>query len=223
MTIYTSNLIINGTISNFPALYTNNISANAFSNISVNSDLSIRGAVYTSKHMDAGDTFFATFRISSNLPLPVGGGEASGTSSNIFGVDRTASDMTPMNNVPMSIPPYQIFNGATGVVTVPTSGLYNLSLQGSFSNSGGGAGAINGVYFKFLNHSFSNARVGPVMSAAPLVHTSVTKFLLSNDRFQPCFYSSDTNATVLAANGESTVSFALIATTTPTHSNYFRV
>lgn len=220
MTIYTSNLIINGTISNFPALYTNNITAGSFSNISVNSDLNVIGSVYSTKHMDVGDTFFATFRFSSNLVLPPGGGEASATSSNI-GMDRTASDMTPMSNIPMSIAPHQVFNSATGVVTVPTSGLYNLSMQGSFSNSV--VGALNGVYFKFLNHSFSNSRVGAVIAPGPLLHTSVTRFLLSNDRFQPCFYTSDNNASVVANGGESFVTFTLISTTTPTHSNYFRV
>lgn len=222
MTIYTSNLIVNGTISNFPALYTNNVTTtNPMSNIAFASDIAINGSVFATRHMDMGDTVFATFRISSNLPLPNGGGEAIGNSNHIIGMDQTQSDMSAMSNTPMSIPPWQVFNRTTGVVTVPTSGLYNISMQGSFSNST--PGATNGVYFKFVNHSYSNARVGAVMSSAPLVHTSVTKFLLSNDRFMPCFYSSDTNACVLPTNGESYVGFTVLATNTPTHSNYYRV
>ena len=221
MTIYTSNLIINGTISNLPALYTNNITSGSFSNININSDLNVQGSLFCREHLDVGDTAFALFRLSSNLPIPSGGGEAVAKSNHIITMDTTASDMTAMNNMPMSIPPYQVFNGQTGSVTIPTSGLYNLSMQGSFSNTT--PSALNGVYFKFLNHSFSNARFGASISPGPLIHTSITRFLLSNDRYQPVFYSSDPSASVQASSGESYVSFSLLSTVTPTHSNYFRV
>lgn len=220
MTIYTSNLIINGTISNFPALYTNNITSGSFSNININSSLNVTGSLFCRDHLDVGDTTFAMFRLSSNLPIPLGGGEATAKSNHIVTMDGTASDMSAMSKMPMSILPYQVFNGATGVVTIPTSGLYNLAIQGSFSNST--STAINGVYFKFLNHSYSNARVGATFTHAPLVHTSVTRYLLSNDRFQPLFYSSDADASVLSTDGESFVNFSMISTITPTHSNYFR-
>jgi hypothetical protein len=49
------------------------------------------------------------------------------------------------------------------------------------------------------------------------------KFLLAGDTFQPIFYSSDADSTLCSENGETYVGFTVIATVTPTHSNYVRV
>lgn len=220
MTIFASNLIINGTIGNIPALYTNNINTNTLSNININSDVNIKGIVACTRHLDVGDTIFATFRLSSNLALPATGGEASPTSTQITGMDMTSSDVSGMSNIPMSVPKWKIFNGSNGIVTIPTSGLYNISVQGSFSASNN---IYNAVYLKFLNHTYSNARVGVAMTSAPVVHTSVTKYLLSNDLFLPCFYSTGNDVSVVGGDGESYVQFSMISSVTPTHSNYRRL
>ena len=94
-------------------------------------------------------------------------------------------------------------------------------MQGNFSNSI--PNAVNGVYYKFLNESHSNTRSAAVISHGDIVSTSTTKFLLAGDTFLPIFYSSDSNSTLLANNGESYIGFSVMATVTPTHSNYVRV
>lgn len=223
MTIITSNFIVNGTISNFPALYTNNMTAPGLSNITINSDLSIKGDVFTNGRMDMGNTIFAKFRLNSNIPFQNTNEVAA--KSNHISMDMTSSDMSAMNsnNIPMVIPSYQVYNGSTGVITVPTSGFYSLEMQGSFSNDINVSNPMNGVYFKFLNHSYSNARTVANIQNGSLVSTNTTCFLLAGDQFKPCFYSSDSNATVLSVNGESYVGFTVLATVTPTHSNYVRV
>ena len=219
--IYTSNFVVTGTISNFPALYTNSMTAPALSNIAIHSGVNIDGDIFTQGRMDVGKTIFATFRLGSNVTLD-GNGEFI-AKNNQISMDMTTTDMSGMSNVPMVIPPFQVYNQSTGVVTVPTSGIYHLSMQGSFSNVATGAtNRINGVYYRFLNHSHSNARRHAVMSPAPLVSTSTTMFLLGGDRFVPVFYSNDPGATLLSENGETNISFTVLATVTPTHSNYFR-
>ena len=218
MTIYTSNFIVTGTISNFPALYTNNMTAPELSNIVVKSPLEIQGDIYTNGRMDVGKTIFATFRLNSNIPL--NGSNEYVAKSNEMTMDFTTTDMSGMSNVPMTVPPYMVYNQSTGIITVPTSGFYNLSMQGSFSNSI--PDAVNGVYYRFINQSYSNARVAANTSYGPIVSTSAFRFLLGGDRLIPTFYSSDSNATMLGGTGETYVNFYVMATVTPTHSNYFR-
>lgn len=221
MAIFTSNFTVLGTISNFPALYTNNMTAPSLSNITVNSDLDIVGNVFTNGRMDVGKTIFATFRLGSNIAF--NGANEIIAKSNQITMDMTATDMSGMSNIPMVVAPFQVYNQSTGVVTVPTSGFYTLSMQGSFSNVANGADArTNGVYYRFLNHSFSNARCHATLTPGPLVSTSITRFLLAGDQFVPVFYSKDSNCTLLGVDGETYVSFSVLATVTPSHSNYYR-
>lgn len=221
--IITSNFIVTGSISNFPALYTNNMIAPDMSNITIHSDINVTGVVKTPTRMDVGSTIFATFRAPSNINFS-GSNEIVGLSNQLI-MDQTGSDMSAMSasNIPMVIAPFQVYNATTGVITVPISGFYSLSMQGSFSNSTSSPPPINGVYYRFLNHSHSNARVAPVLSSSSLVSTSAMKFLLAGDTLLPTFYSSDPNATLVGTAGETFVGFTVLATVAPTHSNYYRV
>lgn len=221
--IYTSNLTITGVLKDIPALYANTLYSANTSNIHVSSDLSVDGTVATTKHMDLGETIFATFRTTADIPFD-GATEVKPSSSNLS-IDFQASDLSAMtaSNIPMVIPSYQIFNGATGIITIPTTGLYALSMQGSFSNDAAAVNPVNGVYFKMLNHGHSNARIAPAFTSGPVASTSTMQFMMGNDTVEAIFYSSDSNAQVLSANGESFISFMVMGTVSPTHSNYYRV
>lgn len=216
--IYTSNLTVLGNISNIPAMYANVLQSSTNSNIQFQSHVDINGDVFTNGRMDVGKTIFATFRLSTNKSF-AGSNEVASAGSN-FVLDNTASDMTGMSGIPLAVPAYNIYNYNTGIITVPTSGFYYLNMQGSFSNSV--PGASNGVYYKFLNHSHSNARRAAHISTTNLVSTSRLEFLLAGDLVQPTFYSSDANATLIGTNGETTIAFTVMMTVTPTNSNYYR-
>lgn len=221
--IITSNFIVTGSISNFPALYTNNMTAPDLSNITIHSDINVTGVIKTPTRMDVGSTIFATFRATSNINFS-SSNEIVARSNQLI-MDVTSSDMSAMSasNIPMAIPANQVFNYTTGTITVPAAGFYSLYMQGSFSNSTSSPAPVNGVYYRFLNHSHSNARVSPVLSSSPLVSTSAMRFLLAGDTFQPTFYSSDPDATLVGTAGETFVGFTVLATVTPTHSNYYRL
>lgn len=219
--IYASNFYITGSMSNIP-VYTNNLTPGpgGLSNVTVKSDIVVEGTVKTTGRMDVGNTMYATFRMTSNAAFSPGVPELFGV-SNMLAYDFTAADMSAMSNMTMAVPRNQIYNQSNGVITVPVSGLYTLQMQGAFSNSMGGV--VNGVYYRFLNHSHSNARIAPRMGTGELQSTSVTAYLLAGDLLQPTYYSTDPNAVLVGENGETFVSFAVHSTVTPTHSNYFRV
>ena len=199
-------------------VYANQLSSQGYSNLTVGSDLHVTGSIYGSGRMDVGATIYATFRPLSNISFS-GNTVLSGGA---FIYDWTSADMTAMSNMTMSVPRSNIFNPVTGVITVPVSGLYNLEMQGSFSNNAATSNnADNGVYYQFLNQSFSNTRRAAAITRGTVASTSTSAFLLAGDTIKPTFYSSDSNATLLA-NGESYVAFSVMATVTPTHSNYYR-
>lgn len=218
--IVASNIYVMGTISGMP-LYANSIGANNLSNIDVNSDLSVTGSVFTEQRMDCGTTVFATFRQASNISF------ASSSeifcSSNTFTMDFTTSDMSGMSIMNPVIPLYQVYSFATGRITVPVSGLYNLEMQGSFSNSPSATNVQNGVYYRFLNHPNPSARVGANFTSGSMVSTSMQVFLLGGDVFLPTFYSNDPNASLVKNDNETYVKFSVVATVTPQHNNYVRV
>lgn len=217
MTIYTTNLYTNNIIGSSNALYANILNtSNGFSNLSVNSDLHVDGSVFTNKRMDVGYTVFMEFRPLANIPF------TSNTlviTSNLMIPDFTSSDMSAMSNLPMS--QSNVYNASNGVINVPISGFYALEMQGSFSNSV--PGSTNGVYYKFLKTSASNARMAANFATHDLVSTSTTTFLLQGDQILPTFYSSDSNTFLISSAKESYVGFTLLATVTPLHSNYVRV
>lgn len=219
--IYTSNMTVLGSISNISSLYANVLATPSASNVNIQGGLNVTGDVLSSGRMDLGKTIFGSFRLSSNIAF-AGSNEIS-SHSNQFTMDFLTSDMSGMSNIPMSIPPYQVYNGNTGVITVPVSGFYYLSMQGRFENSQGAVTPHNGVYYKFLNHAHSNARIAASISDGNLVSTNHIQFLLAGDLVKPTFYSSDSNATLVNTNGETYVAFTVLMTVTPTHSNYFRV
>ena len=217
MTIYATSIYVTGTMCNVP-VYANELSSTGFSNLNVGSDMYVNGTIHGTGRMDVGATLYAAFRPMSNMVFTGGSSQLTGGN---FIYDWTSADMTAMSNMTLSVPRSNIFNPSTGVITVPVSGLYNLEMQGSFSNSGNLPAPQNGVYYRFLNHSYSNARRAASMTTGNIVSTSTSAFLLAGDTILPTFYSDDSNA-VLLANGETYVSFSVMATVTPTHSNYFR-
>lgn len=222
MTIYTSNLIINGVISNFPALYTNNMSASTMSNIRVLSDMEVQGNICTYGCMDIGNTMFGYFRLNSNIPFAEFANEKNEVyaKSNLMVMDFQSSDISGMSSLPISIPLGEVYDQATGILNVPITGYYHITMQGSFSNSI--SNVVNGVYFKFLNEAFSNARNAVVMSPSTIISSSTLKFFLAGDKVHPTFFSTDSNAVLLSDNGETYAGFTVISTVTPMHSNYVR-
>lgn len=218
--IIASNIIVMGTISGIP-MYTNNIGANNLSNIDVNSDLSITGSVYTAERMDCGMTMYAMFRQTSNLNFT--NSSELFPSSNTFIMDYVSSDMSGMSSMTTVVPPQNIYSFATGRITVPVSGLYQLEMQGVFQNSQGATNVENGVYYRFLNHPYPSARIGANFTSGSIVSTSVQMFLLGGDVFLPTFYSNDSGASLVSTNGETYVKFSVVATFTPQHNNYTRV
>jgi hypothetical protein len=219
--IYANALNISGKLQNM-SLYTNTMGTNGYSNIVVEDSLHVQGSVFTSGRMDVGNTIFATFRLNSNLPFSNNVTELR-AASNTFTMDFTSTDMSGMMGIPMTVPSSNVFNQATGVVTVPVNGLYNLEMQGHFENDPAKTNVENGVYYYFINHPHPAARVQAHMTSGDLVSTSHTTFLLAGDKFVPTFYSNDSNARLVPGNGETYVSFSVAATVTPTHSNYVRL
>ena len=218
MTIITNSFYCTGSMCNIP-VSANVLQNPGFSNLVVASDLRIQGVVHTTNRMDTGATIYATFRPPNMLSLGDGQPQVHGGT---FQFDWTGADMSAMDGMPLAVPRPNILNSNTGVVTVPVSGLYNLYMQGSFSNNEGFSNPINGVYYYFQNQSFAGSRRAAVFSPSQLVSTNTTQYLLAGERIQPMYYSSDPNAKLLA-NGESYIGFSVINTVTPTHSNYFRV
>jgi hypothetical protein len=196
----------------------NSLTNPGFSNLRIGTDIVITGAVKTRGYVDTGATMYATFRPASMLSFAPEQPQVHGGS---FQYDWTGADMSAMDGMPLAVARSNIINVGTGVVTVPVSGLYNLFMQGSFSNSGV-ANPVNGVYYYFQNQAFAGSRRAAVFSSGPLVSTNTTQYLLAGERIQPMFYSSDSGAKLLA-NGESYLGFNVLTTVTPTHSNYFRV
>lgn len=202
-------------------IFANTLSSSNLSNISIESDLRVTGDIYTEGRMDIGNTIFTTFRLSSNVSFAdhAVASEVFAT-SNTFMIDFTHTDVTGMNGMTLAIPPADIYNEDTGVITVPMNGLYSIQLQGSFSNST--EPAVNGVYVYLQNHSHSNARVAAITSPGPLISTSFMSYLLGGDRILPTFYSNDPNAFLISDSGETFVSYSVAATTSP-KSTYYRV
>lgn len=203
-------------------MFANLVATSNLSNISVTSDLRVNGDIFTSGRMDVGTTIFATFRLTSNLSFAQSSEVYA--LSNSFVLDWTHTNMHGMSDMTMAVPPYQVYNQSTGTITVPVDGLYTLSMQGVFQNDSNAVKPKNGVYYTFQNHTYPTARTAARISLDDeVVSTSHTAFLLGGDKFRPTFYSNDSNAILRASNGETYVSFALLATMTPSLSNFVRL
>lgn len=210
--IYTSNLIMNGNMVNVPNVYTNNLSANGFSNINFMSDINVQGNILGAGRVQTGTTIYGKYVLTSNLSFPTACNEIPAISN--FSVDPTATDISGLTVMNMAVPPQDILDNTTGTVTIPVSALYNIYIQGSFSNSQAPGTYVNGVYFRFLDSASSNARVAAIISAdSPITYTSYTGFLPAGSRFQPVFYSSDSNVSLVADAGETFIGCSLIMAT----------
>lgn len=184
--------------------------SNVSSNITINADLLLHG------RMDATKTIFASFHLTSNqvfvTPELV-------PSSNMMVMDFPRTNMADMQDIPMVVPHSNVYSYSTGNITVPVSGLYAIHMQGSFSSSN----SLNGIYLRFLNHSYPAARVAAQIDTGAILSTSYTAYLLGGDILQPVFYSNDSNTQLLADNHETYVAFSVLSTTSPNTSNYTRI
>lgn len=208
-------LTITGTACNVP-VYTNTLGMNGYSNMAINSDLFVEGDVYTTGRLDLGTTIYATFRLTSNVTFE--GSNVFADTTNDFALDFLSTNVAGMSNMPTVIPASNIYDATTGIITVPMNGLYNLELQGSFSNASGASGVENGVWYKFLDSEYPNTRVGANVAQGSLLSTKHMAYLQGGQRLLPEFYSSDSNTVLVADNQETYVAFAL-ATTYKTGSN----
>lgn len=219
--IFTSNLIVTGTITNIP-VYANTLNAPSMSNVSFQSGINVKGSVFSTERIDCGATVYGNFKLNSNQNFQANGPEIY-TRSNWFAYDYTSADMSAMSNMVTDMSAvYTIINYSTGVIKIPMSGLYNLQIQGRFQNDSSAQNVKNGVYFYFRNYAHCNARISAVMTPNDIVSSSYLGYMLKGDYIQPTFYSNDSNA-VLVGNGETYVGFTVLSTVTPTHSNYIRI
>lgn len=213
MTIYTNSFIVTGAAYNSP-IYTNTLGMNGYSNMSITSDLFVEGDVYSSGRLDVGTTVYATFRLASNTEFG-GSNEFSGGGGSALALDFASSRLTDMASMSIAVPSSNIYNDDTGVITVPIDGLYSVEMQGSFSNISDAANAQNGVYYKLLDRVYPDCRIAGNIVRGSLVSTRHMAFLEGGERLLPVFYSSDSNAVLIADAHETYVSFALAATYTP--------
>ena len=210
MGLYANNMVIQGRVDNLP-IYANTISASSYSNVSVESDLSVNGEVFVKGRMDVGRTIYSTFRLTSNMSFVNANNLEMHATSNAFVMDMNYSDIASMSGISMAVPPYL---QATGQIHVPVSGLYTIQLQASFSNVA--TSPMNGVYLYLQSKLYPDIRIAPVMTSGPLVSTSFTGFLSAGDIILPTFYSNDANATLIGTSdhhGETFVSYCITATT----------
>jgi len=213
MTIYATSIVVNGTLQG-PSISANNVSGSNGTPLNITGDVSVNGSVLTKGRLEFSDTMFLTMRPTSDLPM-------NGNERIIIGddmvVDNNTSDATSLSQL-ADVP--NIWDWTTGTFTIPVDGLYNLELQGSFSNVQ--ADAQNGVYWYMRNQAYPEARMAANISRGPLVSSSITRFLLKGDVIQPAFYSSDPESRLLA-NGETFVSSLIMNTVNVDHSKYYRM
>jgi hypothetical protein len=215
MPIYASTVNVAGTISGLP-IYANNLAADSMSNIDIQDDVHVNGDIYTAGRLDTKSTMYATFRLTSNVSFTTS--ELHPSSELILRYDETAGDLSTISKLPLVLPNPNDFNDfSAGYITLPVTGLYNIQVQGAFENDPAFASIIkNGVYFKLLNRSHPNARLACDFSPAELVSTAFTSYLNAGDQMQPIFYSNDPNASLVATNGETYVTFTVVSTNTQT-------
>jgi hypothetical protein len=125
---------------------------------------------------------------------------------NSFQVDEIFSDIKAI-----ATPNEYVYDMTSGLFTVPISGLYNIEIQGSFSNTV--PEAVNGVYFYFLSESHPNGKISPVITSANIVSTARMTYLKQGEVVKPIFYSSDPTTVLMANKGETFVGFTIIQTT----------
>lgn len=216
MPVYATTVNIMGTVSGLP-IYANTLSPNTLSNVSVNSDMRVTGDIFTTGLVDVKSSMYATFRLASNVDFTTPELIPSTTLS--LDYDATAGDLSTISRLPLVLPNPDNFNDFTaGYITLPVSGMYNIQVQGAFTNDPAKTDVKNGVYMKFLNRSHPNARLAADFSAAELVSTTFTCYLNAGDQLQPIFYSNDPLATLVATNGETYVTFTVVTTNTQTPS-----
>jgi hypothetical protein len=220
MPLYASNINIHGTISGVP-LYANTLGVNNLSNITIGGNVSVQGNLHASGRFDTGATMYATFRLSSNVAFNAT--EIIPSSTTTLDYDPTSGDLSVVSAMDLVLPNPENFNDfSAGFITLPASGLYCISLQGSFVNDPANGALKNGVYMRFLNHANPSTRVGAAFSSGDLVSTTYVANLLAGDKLQPVFFSNDPLAQLNSANGETFITFTIVTTLTPNMENFVR-
>lgn len=217
MGIYCNNFYTN--FASCQDVYANTLAAsNAASNIEFHNDILVTGDVYSRGRMDSGTTIFAAFRLTDNQLFV---GQDMFPTSNTFVMDFPRTNMNGMDSITSQYS--NVYNAATGVITLPVSGLYSLQIQGVFQNTPTSLSSHrNGVYFYFTNQAYPYARVMANIVNSTVVSTTYTGYFLAGDTILPAFYTNDDNVTLVAASNETFMSFSLLYTTTPDKSKYHR-
>jgi hypothetical protein len=205
MTIYANTFTITGAAYNMP-VYTNTLGMNGYSNMAINSDLFVEGDVYTSGRLDVGTTLHATFRLTSNVDFTAS--NVFSDTSNVFQLDFLTTNFSNMSNMPLVVPMSNIYDAQTGIITIPMNGMYNLEIQGSFSNDDL---TQNGVWYKFLDSPYPDVRVAAQVNNASMVYSGHMTFLQGGSRILPQFYSSSSNTILVADANETYIGFTLAA------------
>lgn len=220
MPIYANTFTVTGTVANIP-VYANLLGMNGYSNLSVQSDLHVDGNVYSQGRLDFGSTTYVSLYPTLGCNITFGGLNERTMGSNAMNFDLTTTNIDYINSMNLAVQPTQVLDSNLGVIYMPTTGLFAIQLQASFSNSPTFSGTpVNGVYFKLPDSVHPNARVCPNFTPGDLVSTTFVSFLQGGTRIVPTFYSNDSNAVLMANNDETFVRFNVISTVTlPTHSN----
>lgn len=202
-------------------VYASSISTTGTSNLEVQGQLTVSESIFTNGRVDVGTIIYATFRLNSNISYNSTRTEIY-PMFNAFTMDMNYTHMNNMDQLPMVVAASNIYNSATGQIVVPVTGFYALQVQGVFENDPNKTDAKNGVYFYFQSFPNPTARVAAAIAEDGMLSTTHVAFLLGGDRFLPVFYSNDPNAKLLASNGETYISFVLLATASTASHGYAR-
>lgn len=190
-------------------VYTNTLIGSNMSDLTIGSNLRVEGNLSTKGHIDTSTRVYGRLGMTSDAYFTQN--EIFAT-SNSFALDASNTNMAPMNDMNVVVPIAEMYNRTTGEIAVPVSGLYALEMQGIFTNDPSAKGvAENGVYFYVRNGESPSVRVAANTTTGSIVSTAHINYLTGGSIVQPTFFSSDSNAQLIAA--ETYVTFALIATT----------
>ena len=176
------------------------LSTNTASNINFTSPIKVNGDITTTGLVSVGKTMYITYRLATDTIMNT---TEYSYIDNSFVLDETLSDITAITNTNQ-----YIYDLQSGLFTVPMSGLYNISIQGSFKNVV--PEATNGVYFYFQSETYPTCKIAPIINSSNIISTSRLIYLKSGEIIKPIFYSSDPNTTLIASKGETFVAITIV-------------